>query len=376
MKSTLKFLSASALLTLASSLVLTGCPEETTCTLDSDCGATEVCNADTNVCEEKSTPCTTNDECMGEGEACIANVNNDGTSVCGVPTSCDDVIDGQKDGYCEGQAAGNLCLPKADGTEGVECRAAADCGDLTGNADGINAFCRAAAGLSGEETFTCNTDGEMPECVQDITTEHYHIIINDLSVDDCDLADDPNGFDPGSDITFVELAGSDAMTIGWGRTVTYTPGTTQNDFQQSAVLDGLAPDLITDGEQEDIDNKCPVGDAAGRFSATSVLTLGCGGSVVVDFAESDQVTPPAIYDGQIVTVGEYAPVCNQNTGGSTTGSTDKYEVIVCPAVEEGAAAPSDVDCRMDGIKISTTEDAGLKTQTVTGVKAAPAASDS
>lgn len=379
MKSTLKFLSATALLSLASSLVLTGCPGEVdTCTTDADCDTGYICDADVNECVLEADACTSNADCA-DGTFCVQEANNSGDFVCGMPTDCSEIaLEEEKDSYCDTQEAGAACLPIVDGGEGaVECRVPTNCGEATD----VDTYCRNELGLTDDDGVACDVvDGETPTCVATVMTDHYHVMVKDISTEDCNLAEDANGFDPGSDITFVELTDADAMVLGYGKTVTYTqgndPADQQNDFTNTDVLDGAAPDLLTESDfEEDLENRCPAGDSAGRFSTTSVLTLGCSGSVIVDFPTAASLQP--IFNGQTVTVGEYAPVCNQNENPTgTTGTTDFYEVYVCPAVEVDGTAPTDLDCEMSGVKISTDTTAGLKSYEVTGVKDAPAADDS
>ena len=375
MKSTLKFLSASALLALASSAILTGCPSSTEdpCVLNDDCETGYICNTDTETCVLDGTECTGNADCTVDGEACISSPDNDGTSICGMPASCGDIaVEAERNSYCAGANPGDECLPAASGdADVVECRAPANCGEATDP----DAFCRNELGIVADSGATCNTAGETPTCELTTVTEHYYILIKDETVQDCEDSQ-PNDTEPdsGSDITFVEVKGADAATVGWGRTVTYTQGNGANLFTMADVLDGNPPDLITSGEQEDIDNRCPQGksaDGGNRFANDRVLSLGCTGSVLVDFPASNGTDLQPIYNGYTVEVGEYATVCNQDLKPDSTMGTDKYDVYVCPPVEAGMS--SDLDCLTDGVKISEGQsDGGYKELNVTGTKDAPA----
>ena len=313
------------------------------CTFNDDCAAGEICNADTNTCEAMSTACTTSADCTGEGEFCIPTVDNaTDSNACGVPANCNDVID-DKNAAC---AADEVCT--ADG-----CAAAADCSAEEDPA----AFCANELGLAEGETASC-VDGV---CQRDAAVSSFrYVLISDISVDGCEDENAGGEYDPGSDIMYVELLDAEGQTVAWGANVEYNQADDpQNDYNDPNVLDGMAPSLIMDGSEDD---GCPDGDD--RFNAMTVVSLGCGGSVLVGF-------DAPIYNGYTVRVGEYAPICNQNMGGSPTGTTDKYEVKLCPATEEGTAATI-AGCLVDGTDIHPNTDGGIKECSVTGAEDAPA----
>ena len=386
MKTSLKFLAAAAALSLTGSLFLTGCPEEG-CTLNSDCDDGQICNADTNLCEVPGAACAANADCdTAGGLFCVQSADNSGASVCGEPVSCDQIaVEGERGGYCDSLVAGELCLTDVGDDTVLACRAAADCSESTD----VSAFCRNAAGQTGGEMYTCDvtTDPATPTCVEEVETDHFNVMILDDSPSACTSAEDTNDFDPGVDITFVELSDASGATLGWGETVSYTPKRADGEtkeiaFGRQEVLDGMAPTLLTTVDadkqvtQQDIDNRCPAGDANTneRFTEVNVLTLGCGGNVIVDFPSGTSMQP--IYDGYKVSVGEYAAICNQNEGSAADvmGTSDRYEVYVCPAVAAGADAQTDIECQM-GEKISDMPYGGYKEFTVSGVKSVPAADD-
>ena len=311
------------------------------CTFNDDCAVGQICDADTNTCIDGQASCTASSECTTEGEFCIPSPDNAiNTSVCGVPADCNEVVD-DKNAAC---GADEVCT--ADG-----CAAAADC---SAEADPA-AFCASELGLGEGESASC-VEGV---CVQDSAmTSYRYVLISDISTEGCEDTNADGEYDPGSDIMYVELRDANGETLAWGSTEEYEQADDpNNDYNDSSIIDGMAPSLIADGSEDD---GCP--DAADRFNAMTVVSLGCGGSLLVGF-------DAPIYDDYVINVGEYAPICNQDTGGSATGSTDKYEVKLCPATEEGTAATI-AGCLVDGTDIHPNTDGGIKQCTVTGAGAA------
>ena len=314
-----------------------GCTDPNTCTFDDDCDAGEVCNTASSTCEAGDTSCTTSADCA-EGQFCIAGESG---NTCGAAADCNDLVDENKDVAC---GADEVC--NADG-----CGAAADC---SAEADPA-AFCASQLGLGEGMTAACE-DGV---CVEDTPEDTFrYVLISDISTEGCEDTNADGEYDPGSDIMYVELRDANGQTLAWGSTAEYEQADDpNNDYTDSSIIDGMAPSLIADGSEDD---GCP--DAADRFNAMTVVSLGCGGSLLVGF-------DAPIYDDYVINVGEYAPICNQNTGGSPTGSTDKYEVKLCPATEEGTAATI-AGCLVDGTDIHPNTDGGIKQCTVTGAGAA------
>jgi hypothetical protein len=315
-----------------------GCTEpDGSCTFNDDCEAGQVCNTATATCEAGGAECTTSADC-GEGQFCIAG---ESSNTCGAAADCNDLVDDDKSVAC---GADEVC--NADG-----CGAAADC---SGEEDPA-AFCASELGLGEGESASC-VDGA---CVQDeVMSSYRYVLISDISTTGCEDTNADGEYDPGSDIMYVELRDANGQTLAWGSTEEYEKADDpNNDYTDSAIIDGMAPSLIADGSEDD---GCP--DAADRFNAMTVVSLGCGGSLLVGFDQP-------IYDDYVVNVGEYAPICNQNTGGSPTGTTDKYEVKLCPATEEGTAATI-AGCLVDGTDIHPNTDGGIKQCTVTGAGAA------
>ena len=345
MRESLKCLCSMAMLAGAFSALMfaSGCtdPSENSCAFDDECATGEVCDTQAGVCVAPGggTACASSAECS-DG-FCVADADNAGSGVCVAMADCNDVIDEDKNSVC---AADEVC--NADG-----CGMAPDCSTEEDPA----AFCANELGLMEGETATCE-EGVCEK--EEIPSTFRYILVSDLSVDGCTDMNAGGEFDPGSDIMYVELLDAEGQTVAWGANVEYNQADDpQNDYNDPNVLDGMAPSLIMDGSEDD---GCPDGDD--RFNAMTVVSLGCGGSVLVGF-------DAPIYNGYTVRVGEYAPICNQNMGGSPTGTTDKYEVKLCPATEEGTAATI-AGCLVDGTDIHPNTDGGIKQCTVTGAGAA------
>ncbi|MFB6373169.1 MAG: hypothetical protein ABEN55_08645, partial [Bradymonadaceae bacterium] len=123
--------------------------------------------------------------------------------------------------------------------------------------------------------------------------------------------------DPGADVFGVELRDSDGNTIGWGKTATSNlADKSNNDFKNTGVLSGSKPDL-SGGEN----GMCP------KFSNSTILALGCGGSVTVSFQDSEG-NQVELKNGQTIVVYEYGQQCG------SSGDSQYVKISGCPAGTE------------------------------------------
>ena len=117
--------------------------------------------------------------------------------------------------------------------------------------------------------------------------------------------------DPGSDIAGVELQSETGDSLGWGEIVWDELGPEANDYADTGIIDGQPADVGAD-------------DCPSDFNDTTVVALGCGGWILVEF--KDSAGQPVGLDataGQQIRVYEYGGVCS-------TGSTDDtYDVSIC-----------------------------------------------
>lgn len=323
--------------------VACGPAEEESCTLNTDCDAGFICNTDTNTCIAQTASCTSSADCTDD-LLCIASPDNDpGVFVCGNGTTCGDFKDAvDADAFCNDGVAGEVC-----GTDGT-CGAPAACD----TAEDPTAFCTAELGVDG----VCNAAGVCEEAAA--ATSQRFVLISDVTTAGCTDTNQDGKYDPGSDIMYVELRDANGQSLAWGTSVEYEKANdANNDYTDDSIIDGMAPsNLITTGE----DIGCP--DGSNRFDPTTVVSLGCTGSLLVEFNAD-------IYNGHVVNVGEYAPICNQNTGGSATG-TDKYDVVLCPPTAAGVT-PTIAECLASPTQISATDAGGIKASTVSGAQDEP-----
>ena len=87
----------------------------------------------------------------------------------------------------------------------------------------------------------------------------------------------------------------------------------------------------------------------GYLGDDTVVTLGCGGSIFVQFVDADGEVI-ALRSGDEVVVAEYGPRCSQ--GGVAGDGADRYGVRLCTDLDEAAlgndASCSDVEDDLQG----------------------------
>ncbi len=264
------------------------------CLTSEDCAPDERCNLVSGEC---AFACDSDDECELDGEICDTDAG-DGGGVC--------VLEEEPD----------------NNNNEPECTSDADCDEAAGET------CDTDTGMCvGGDTPECADDtecGASEFCTEDGTCERLfgYARITDVSdtSDDSLCGDDLD--DPGSDIFGVELRGADGESSFWADNV-YDFDITHTGTLADAesVLTGDAPGI-------DADN-CP---EAG-FS-DSVVALGCGGSVIVEFLDdSDQAVD--ILPGDDIVVYEYGSQCNNND------VQDEWTIEVCELTSDAATGSCD-----------------------------------
>lgn len=309
MKSTLKYLISNMLLVgLTGTMFLAaGCPsdEETSCTTDSECAEGETCNAETNVCEAKDTSCTDNSECTTEGELCLANADGSAKE-CRVPVDCSEQADPAA--YCAGQIEG------FDATT---------------------------------HTASCD-DSKMCVSTEKDVTRFVQILDKSMGDGSC-MSTSGGKSDAGSDIFDLQLLNADGEQIGFAKTVIYEPGSGAPAYTQAdVVFDGTPRDISF----YDADNPvCPAGTAdkpADRFRDDSVVSLGCDGSLFVEFVTAAG-EPVLIEETHQVLVAEFGSYCSQGQDPSdpdfdpTLFGSDTWAAYVCKT-KATATEPAEENC--------------------------------
>lgn len=268
--------------------VACGSSSKSECLADSDCASGQLCDSVSGSCKFS---CTTDTDCAS-GEICVTRSSNDGTAICITDT-----------GNTTNNGT-NTCNADADCATGQTC----DNGTCTG---GTTAQCQTADDCTGDQICTDGT------CTTP-TASYSYVQIADVTDTTSDkLCVSPNTNDPGADIFGVSL--DHAGQTYWATSLysdnikaTDESGNTNEHADASSVLDGAAPDLT---------DNCPTEG----FSA-SVVSLGCGGSVLVDFEDASG-NSIVLADGDTITVYEYGGTCQS----SPSSEQDQWEVSICDA---------------------------------------------
>jgi hypothetical protein len=291
------------------------------------CGDTEdsKCGEDSNCMDEETLECTSNDDCnIIAGETCDLESNTcEGGNSCRADSDCaaGDLCNFAT-GTCAIQCtndptmciAGETCTPRGAGDEGSIC--VVEPPECTKNDD-----CDAAAGeICDLETNTCVVE-DVPECT---TSDECDVAAGEICSDgqcvpnpapphffakiaDISSGCDPNSSDPGSDLFGVELH-KDSFV--------YYAEVVGANIQNQATNENPVPDVILDGHEPELAGACPA-----QFTG-SVVSLGCGGDVVVKFVD-DVGNTIEIEDGDLISPLEWGGQC---TGGA---SSDAWEVLIC-----------------------------------------------
>jgi hypothetical protein len=167
-------------------------------------------------------------------------------------------------------------------------------------------------------------------CVQlEPTTVYRYILIQDVSSGDsaCDSTSASGLKDAGADIFSVELSDAQGEVIGYGQAVDYSPGAGDVDTSDFGILNGQPLNLDA--------RECPAAENGASFRADSVVSLGCGGHLLLNFAGIDDQAVN-LENGAKIFVGEYAPICTISAG-SAEGS-DRYNVFICLDTQSAANA--------------------------------------
>ncbi|TXD38053.1 hypothetical protein FRC98_03910 [Lujinxingia vulgaris] len=256
--------------------------------------------------------CTFDDDCTG-GQVCDLTICVD---------TCESTAD------C---STGEECVARPGGAEGMVCRAAEEPGD----------DCRDAGNECSDGLICDEFTGDCVEPGQE-TPEYYTVRINDVTdVEAPDRCEDSTfGYNTaGAKIMYVQLQDSTGAVIAYGTSVgaDYAQGTDFiNDFD---VIDGAAPNLV---------DQCPVDEAFVRgddgtefdtnFTDQTVVALGCGGSLYVQFLDGND-DPILLDESHTITVGEFGPACND----TAQTAADYYDVYICTDAGSNVSTPDNCD---------------------------------
>ena len=278
------------------------------CTTNQDC-TSGVCDKTNQVCLGKA--CTDSTDCAGEAAtpvcgAAPASVANEFPMIC-IAGGGDGLCDTQMDptAFCEAELTGSFCI-------GMECKVPANCAEVP--AANQAAFCTSQLGSAG----TCSAG----VCVSDTVPKVAKFVRIVDTTPGCGPSETNGASDAGSDISIVELlrGGSVVGSAQFPGAGAYMPGGNSPGYTNATgVFDGM-PEAV--GERG-----CPMEDADQKyFRQDTVVSLGCGGSIVLGFAMSGTEVNLANNDEvRVVELGKYCETVNavDNYG------TDRYRVDLC-----------------------------------------------
>lgn len=331
MKNTLKYLMTLGL--VGSMFFVTGCPEDNNedgCTTTEDCDDGQTCNVSTNTCEDAGASCADDTECTEEGE------------------------------YCLGEGASKVCRqPVSCGELGDATVVASYCGNLLTDFDAETeiAFCDSS------------TDPDVPTCQAKTRLEYRVVAVTDVSglqddgtVDntDCEASTAGNGsiMDAGTDLIDVDLLNADNEVIGFGKAIELSVGSGMPEFTDWATV--FAGEPRAEGYLTGI---CPskedVGGTERKFRENSVVSLGCGGSLFLEFRDAAGeliLVDPATHQ---IAVTEFGPYCNADDGADDPNAygSDKFDIALC-ATPVGATA-ADIGVEDCVYKLNETPEQGF-----------------
>ncbi len=281
------------------------------CLADSDCGSGQLCDSVTGNC---AFSCTQDSDC-NSGEICVTR--SEGGAICIADTgnnnqTCTADSDCQSGETCNNgtcQAASTTCTADADCQSGETCN---------------NGTCQATGGCTTTDDCTGDQICVAGACTTP-STQYYYAQVLDVTDTSSTLCTNPDTNDPGSDIFGVELTKSDGSSYWayseWSDSIKATDesGNTNEHADAATILDGNAPGLNADS--------CPT-----ESFSNSVVSLGCGGSVIVAFVDSSG-NPVQIENNDTITVYEWGAQCQS----SPASEQDQWELDLCDATDNDVA---------------------------------------
>ena len=276
-----------------------------------DCAFDEDCPQDL-LCEDQICVlgCTVSEDCDLLDETCAPRPSGNAGRVCLVQAEEKCIDAAEPDGFCAALYDDTTWTCDFDNRQCVQpeegCLAEED----------PNQFCQDQ--LNAQDAFC---DSTTSTCVDGSTLRPTVLQIRDESSGEaCTSVAMNNQRDPGSDIVFAELRDGTGQTLGYARYLGDAIRIEDNDFVglPSWFENGSSPSLLGDD--------CPAEGADGYLSDDTVVTLGCGGALFVQFVDADGAPLP-LRTGYQVVVSEYGPRCSQT--GATDDGADRYAVGLC-----------------------------------------------
>lgn len=232
-----------------------------------------------------------------------------------------DCPDGQA---CEAQICVDICESDADCLEGQVCE------------EGVNTtslVCKDGGATNNGATNNGATNNGTTN--NGVATVYYvaQIVDNSAGDDACSISD------PGSDIFGVALESTAGDNLGWAEITWEELNADGNDYTDTSILDGSAPGLDAD-------------DCPSDFAADSVVALGCGGWIAVEFKDADgNPVPLDATAGQQIRVYEYGGQCGTGT------VVDEYDVYICEDTD-GIRGGEDGSCTINVLQGGSGEATG------------------
>lgn len=274
------------LVCLASAGLFAACGDDAaeTCESDADCATGEACLAD-GTC---ALVCTSDAECPGSETCQVLEGDPEGRSVCFTPAGGGGCT---TDANC---AAGEACLD--DGSCALVCTSDAECAS--------DETCQVLEG-DDQGRSVCFTAPE--------TESYLFMEIQDAT--NPDTTECTTGSDPGSDVFAIDVFDDTGAQVGYGAGVGLAQGVGAENNANTfyTVVDSETPAGFCDTPENN------------EFSADTVVSLGCGGSLFVEFLSIDDGTPLPVEPGWTVIVHEFGAQCTANA------TDESQSVWLCPA---------------------------------------------
>lgn len=273
--------------------------------------------------------CSEDADCEGDDEICVDEV---------CIATCENDQDCEDDDICETRPDGagdeRICqeMEFEECTEDSECNEDYEyCGDHPLDEDGPDVCREHPKGQDCTVPEDCPRADEIcdtaeGQCVDPDELAYYTVLIEDKTYqeDDDRCTDTSMQWDSsGAKLMYVELRDRyEGDLLSNGIWVDYEYGE-NTEF-------GTVPDIF-DGTPPDYDGQCPDEETQERkdgttidhtFNEESVVAIGCGGWVALQFDDEDGNVIP-LDESHSIWVGEYGPVCDSQWG------EDWYDVSIC-----------------------------------------------
>ncbi len=238
---------------------------------------------------------------------------------------CENPVDEPTECSTDGDCAFDAYCLDVDASGRGTCGTTDDCATVTDP----DAYCQEALSVGGDQRAVCEASAPA-RCVLESTEVTRFVNIQDSSSGEGSCASQTLGqADPGSDLMYIRLVNASGEVIGHARSVLFTEGSNDADVENAfrrhrEIFDGQEPTLGPDD--------CPLESGDTKFRPETVVSMGCLGSLIVEFVSVDgSGNVVLIESGHAIEIGEYGPYCNRSNGGE---GSDRYDVYLCTTLRD------------------------------------------